>query len=341
MTTTTLSPTHEFAAAVREALSDLPPDELDELTDGLEADLDERAEESGADLGDPAAYAEELRAAAGYPPRSAKAHIGRDLGTSLRSFPADALREWRAFVARHSLVKSVVDFFVALRPVWWVLRALALHAVLALLFGFHVIAGWPIALGLVILSVQIGRGRMQGRAWARWLQRAASAVAIIALPFVAGWAIAQYNYSWDYQHGCCVDEGYSDFGTALNQNGKQIDNIFAYDADGNPVDQVQLFDQDGQPLNITSDITQQWWDAQDGSMLVPNEDVPGRAGWNVFPLAHVNDWSDYEDDGQITDDEISQAQFPFGTAKPLAGHSASGTPMTDVTGGDGGTTPAN
>ena len=91
----TTTPTDEFAAKVREALSDLPPDELDELTDGLEADLAERAEESGLELGDPSAYAEELRAAAGYPPRSATSHLGRSLGTGLRSFPPAVLRTIR------------------------------------------------------------------------------------------------------------------------------------------------------------------------------------------------------------------------------------------------------
>jgi hypothetical protein len=327
MTPTLATPTSEFAAAVRAALSDLPPDELDELTDGLEADLAERAEESGLDLGDPEAYAEELRAAAGYPPRSAKAHVGRDLGTSLRSFPADAAREWKALVARHPAVKAVVDFFVSLRPVWWVLRALVLHVMLASFVGFSGLAAWPIAVGLIILSVQLGRGRMLGRAWVRWVLRAVSAVAVIATPFVLAWGVSTWNNGQNAMY--YNDYVTYDYGTALNQNGKQIDNIFAYDAEGNPVDHVQLFDQDGQPLNITSDTTQQWWDAQDGSMLVPNDDVPGRAGWNVFPLAHVNDWSDYDDDGQITDDEVSPAQFPFTTVKSLAGAQAPDPSPTD------------
>src|SRR3954468_1429827 len=60
----------EFAAAVRAALSDLAPDEIDELTDGLEADLTDRlADGDAADLGDPRAYAEALGPAAGLPHR--------------------------------------------------------------------------------------------------------------------------------------------------------------------------------------------------------------------------------------------------------------------------------
>jgi hypothetical protein len=63
---------------------------------------------------------------------------------------------------------------------------------------------------------------------------------------------------------------------------------------------------------------------------VPSQDVPGRAGWNVFPLAHVDDWADYADDNALDDSEISPTQFPAATVKPLAGHEASGTPMTEV-----------
>ena len=57
-----------FAAAVRDALADLPRGEVDELTDGLEADLTDRSLEPDApDLGDALAYADELRLAAGLP----------------------------------------------------------------------------------------------------------------------------------------------------------------------------------------------------------------------------------------------------------------------------------
>ncbi len=61
--------------AVRAWLADLPADEVEDLTAGMEADLAERAAESGggtlgALLGEPEAYAAELRSAAGLPPRA-------------------------------------------------------------------------------------------------------------------------------------------------------------------------------------------------------------------------------------------------------------------------------
>lgn len=342
MTATTTLPGTEvaaFASAVRAALSDLPPEELDELTDGLEADLAERLDEASDDaagLGDPLLYAEELRAAAGYPPRSARSHLGDTL-PNLRTLPQELRRRWDALLASRPVVRSVAGFFAVLRPVWWVFRGIAVYVIAITFLGLGYNGGtwWPIAVGAVVLSVQLGRGRMLGRASVRWLLRAVSVVVIVAAPFMIQraldtWANAGYYENAYYEMS---DAGYSQQG--LTSNGTQIDNIFAYDAQGNPIDQVQLFDQNGQPLNLTSDTSAQWWDAADGSMLVPNDNVPGRAGWNVYPLAHVNDWSDYEDDGMIDDTEITPTQFPFGTAKPLAGSQALVAPMTDGTGSDG------
>ena len=70
-TTLDVNPTvADFATAVRRSLADLDAEDLSDLTDGLEADLADKLAD-GAELGDPAAYAAELRAAAGLeaPPR--------------------------------------------------------------------------------------------------------------------------------------------------------------------------------------------------------------------------------------------------------------------------------
>jgi hypothetical protein len=332
MTTATRLPATEvatFAGAVRTALADLPPDELDELTDGLEADLAERLEESpdaAAGLGDPLAYAEELRAAAGYPPRSARSHLGDTL-PNLRTLPQELRRRWGAQLAKHAWLRSVVEFFVALRPVWWVLRGIAAYAVLAWFLGFAGQAFWLIGAALVVLSVQVGRGRMLTRAWVRWVTRVVSAIAIIAAPFLIGGALTTWNnaqYAGSYYEGPSYQPG-------LNRSGQQIDNIFAYDAEGNPIDEVQLFDQNGDPLNLVDDTSAQFWGAQDGSMVVPNGDVPGRAGWNVFPLAHADSWSDYENDGVLDESEISETPFPSTHVKPLSGSEAAGAPSPEMT----------
>ena len=78
MTTSTVTPEIvEFAQGVRAALADLPAEEVDDLTEGLEADLAEAyAEDLQRELPDPAAYATELRAAAGLPLRAKAAKTG-------------------------------------------------------------------------------------------------------------------------------------------------------------------------------------------------------------------------------------------------------------------------
>ncbi len=63
-----------FVAEVERRLADLTAEERDELVGGLRADLADRlADHDGPEppeqvLGDPASYAAELRAAAGFPP---------------------------------------------------------------------------------------------------------------------------------------------------------------------------------------------------------------------------------------------------------------------------------
>lgn len=328
MTTTALPGTEvaTFAAAVRAALVDLPPDDLDELTDGLEADLTERAADAGEDLGDPVAYAEELRAAAGYPPRSARSHLGDTL-PNLRTLPQELRRRWDALVARHSLIAGAVGFLVSLRPVWWVFRGAAAYALLATFLGINGHQWWLIGAVFVVLSVQSGRGRMRDRGWVRWLTRAVSAIVIVAAPFMLGWVLN----AWNNAMYPAYSGGEVWYPQSLNVGGAQIDNIYAYDAAGEPIEQVQLFDQNGNPLNLTTDTNAAFWGTQDGAMVVPSGDVPGRAGWNVYPLAHADAWSGYENDGKLDDTEVSDATFPFSTVKPLAGHQAEPLVAQEVT----------
>ncbi len=91
-----------FVAAVRRALDDLTPDEIDDLTGGLEADLDDALTDGGATsgierFGSPADYAAELRSAAGLPPRAATGDGARRAWSrwSARSVPS----WWRGWSA--------------------------------------------------------------------------------------------------------------------------------------------------------------------------------------------------------------------------------------------------
>lgn len=346
MTTTTHHPAAvaEFAAAVRAALSDLPPDELDELTDGLVADLTERAAEAGdPDLGDPAAYAEELRAAAGYPPRDARSHRGSVL-PDLAPLALRVRRNWSE-LREHPVAGGVIAFLVSLRPIWWVFRGWAIGMWIgsALFGGWAPIpesaGGWLVLLGVIAVSVQLGRGKWLPRQWMRRAFLVLNVAMVVATPFVLGWAgQALENMKNAYYYG---SEETSWF-TSLNRDGVQIDNIFAYDENGEPIDRVQLFDQDGNPLNLVSDTQEPFWGTMNGEMVVPSGDVPGRAGWNVYPLQQA-DWSSFEDDGVIDEDETFAADFPGIHVKPLANRETTTEEMTEggpLAGADVGPTPA-
>lgn len=327
-TTVQAAAVSDFAAAVRVALSDLPPDELDELTDGLEADLAERAADSGdPDLGDPVLYAEELRAAAGYPPQDARSHRGSVLPdlAPLRERMRRRLDELRA----HPAGAAAIDFLIALRPLWWVFRGWAIGMWIgsSLFGGWAPIpesaGGWLVMLGLIVASVQLGRGRWLPRQWMRRAFLAVNIVMVIATPFILGWAgNALENMKNAYYYG----SGETWYPGSLNLDGRQIDNIFAYDAEGNPIERVQLFDQDGNPLDLVANTGEPFWGTMDGRMVVPSGDVPGRPGWNVYPLQQT-DWDSFDDDGVIDEDELRDSPFPSVQVKSLAGATpASGSP---------------
>lgn len=307
----------DFAAAVRAALLDLSPDEVDDLTDGLEADLTDRLAESDAsELGDPAAYAEELRSAAGLPHRTP---TRTGWFAELRKGPGIMRRDARAFVAAHPTSGRVLTFFVALRPIWWVFRAVVVTETIVMGLGGAPVTGFGVVLGfaVLVLSVQFGRGRWLPFAWMRGVLLVVNIALVIAAPVViGGWATQLNNAVYTQQYA----DSYPDqSNTGLLQNGNQVLNIFAYDAHGNPLTNVQLFDQEGKPLNLSGDPSAAYGPGDDDTVAVPNAAVTGRPGWNVFPLAHVPQ-SAIGDNGTITSSAHRiPADLPFATAKPLAG----------------------
>src|SRR5689334_9456376 len=121
-----------FVAAVRAQLTDLEPDELLEITDGLEADLTELVQEQGVGaLGDPVDYARELRAAAGLAEGARRTR--RPVRTAALGF-LDACGE-RAETLVAKLPWDVVPLLTWLRPLWWVLRAWVAVQLVQLVFG--------------------------------------------------------------------------------------------------------------------------------------------------------------------------------------------------------------
>ena len=311
----------EFARAVRAQLDDLPALEVEELTEGLAADLTERLAEDGSDLGDPVAYAAELRASAGLESK-APVPAGVSLRRSLETKARGALWNLRAKPATSALL----DFLVALRPVWWVLRGWIFFGLLVVL----VKQDWPffprgllefiLWAALIIVSVQWGRGRWLGNGRAgKGLKHATSVVAaVLLLPLAlvcfdsVNRALYNQSYGYDYASAAtAIPEG-------LTLDGENVSNVFAYDCSGQPLRNVQLFSENGAKLSVNpfGDGFSSYPDKERQADVygLPSQFVAGREGWNVFPL-DATVLEPYDADGA----ELGrmQAPLPFSTVQPL------------------------
>ena len=272
----------DFAARVRRSLDDLPVDEIEDLTEGLEADLTEKALEE--DLGDPEEYAIELRSAAGLPARLVK--TSRPLS---RASIGLGLRALTTRIRAHTLGSQLLDFAIALRPGWWILRAWAILQLMLLAVGGRGTVSFlpdtplrsAIFIVLTIVSVQWGRGLWTPR-WLRLPKVLVNALALLALPFLlvgaAGSAAQAYAES--------VSDHRNPIQPGLVRDGELIMNIFAYDSAGEPLTGVQLFDQNGTPLSAKLS-GESYIYLNDRTALVPSTTVTSGNGWNVFPLQGI------------------------------------------------------
>jgi hypothetical protein len=246
-----------YVREVRSELADLPEEDVDDLTGGMEADLSELAAESGGDLvgrlGPPSLYAAELRAAAGLPERAAGS--GRRRHRSLSEQAALDRASFTRLIARHTWLRSAAAFLVTLRPAWWVLRGyLAAWALWSFSMGMegirpHGVLQLALAIAAIVVSVQLGRGWLRQWPGLRPLVIAGNAIAVV-VALVASTS--------------GVTSGEADFYPAPNSpppgvslNGQPVTNVYAYDSDGNRITGVRLFDQDGRPLGGGNDLYDQ------------------------------------------------------------------------------------
>jgi hypothetical protein len=291
MTTTIPAEITAFASRVRAALADLPADELEELTEGLEADLAEAyAEDLARELPDAEAYAAELRTAAGLPEPAAGRRTLRERAGSLRQGARETVRDLEVVVRRHRAGRAVLDLAASVAPIWWVVRAWVAWRLATEFFGadagFAPRTGlWWLVLGAAVLvSVQWGR-REWGAARIRPLLVLGNVVAVVALAPVVAHAVdwEEITYSSAYLADPYV-EG-ADL-TGLYLDGNQVTNVFAYDAKGRPLRDVQLFTSDGTPLRTSVVGGSGCTDAActSTSFWSPAVLDGGRVAWNVFPL---------------------------------------------------------
>lgn len=279
-----------FVARVRELLADLPEEDRLELTEGLEADLtDQVAESGGGGLGDPEAYARELRTAAGLDPAPRR----RVRGPNPRSVPEvlDGVRAWWDGQVARPRVAPAWSLVVALRPVWWLFRAW-IAAVLVCIampgytpWGFTWLPGVPNELGLAVLAVcvlgstLVGTGRVWPGGTEASSRGTAARVALIGLNLLAvGMIPVVEQYYQDAEWAQVREYGFASSSVedlGVTNRGQQVCNIAAYDAEGRPLVGVQLFDQAGRPLDVRC------WGQQDRTVPWVLGDV---TRWNVFPI---------------------------------------------------------
>ena len=233
-----------YVRAVRAWLGDLPADEVEDLTAGMEADLAERAAESGGPLGgllgEPEAYAAELRSAAGLPPR-VDVVVAPD---AVRHEPwTDRLvRDAHELVARHPWLRE-------LRPTWWLARG--------------AVAGW-------VVAAVLGTGRtlllpLVGAALSMWLglvlrrREPLGAGARFALgagerarrgPAAADAGVLHVGVVRLLRRGRGDAPGYP---SQVVANGEPAQNLYAYDAAGNRLEGVRIYDQSGRALFVGLD----------------------------------------------------------------------------------------
>lgn len=283
-----------FATAVRVALADLPADEVEELTDGLEADLAEaHAEDLARELPDPAAYAEELRGAAGLPtPAPRRGRVGT-IAAQFTGMGADLQRSLRT----HRMTAAVLDYLATLRSAWWIVRAWAAYQCFGGIFGFEGdllpsgIISWVLLLVLIAGSVFLGQ-----RAWPRWgrtLIGVGNAFAIVVLLFAV--AALPTRADLDNANGggtTYYDDEYAQApdGTGVRLNGNEVTNIFAYNARGEAINGVQLFDQDGNALATSVPggngclVHDDWDGCSTPGAWMPTQLETGGTAWNVYPM---------------------------------------------------------
>jgi hypothetical protein len=312
-----------FTAAVRGQLDDLPPEVVEELAGGLDADLAELAAESDdplADrLGDPVAYAAELRAAAGLPPREEAGSGRRTLRHRLAGDRDRALARLRA----QPWWPWLSSFAVTVRPVWWVLRAWVAWVLVDSLVARDGAGtalpdealGWLVLLVAVVVSVELGRGRWSAR-WLPGLVLAGNVLAVVMAPVAADAALSPRWYPVETQ---TFVEPPSE---GLYLDGFPVANLFPYGPDGSPLTGVRLLDDRGRPVTTGEDIRS--FPAGDGwTTLVPSTGPDGEPAWNAYPLQESRSAVPGTRPGP--GDRVTDAPLPEPTLQPMPGATAAPT----------------
>ncbi len=274
----------DYLAAVEEELADLPGEDRSALLEDLAQHLDSLAAEDddrpvAVRLGPPAAYAADLRAAAGLPART-----GGAASTPVR------LRERLAALPTGAAVRETRRLVRELRPAWWVLRGY-LVVLVPCLHERDGVSDFPVPapadshlLGVLLVVAAVAASVALGR------RRLPRPVGLLVAALGVGIVFASY-VAWDRSEVSrvttvvAVGEVPSEAYPLYSRFGPGTD-VFPYAADGTPLEGVLLYDQDGRGLLVGR---QQWW--ADGCARVLDQPVAadGVPVPNSYPQAYELD----------------------------------------------------
>jgi hypothetical protein len=290
-TATPATQARDYLAAVEAELADLPAEDRSALMEDLALHLDALGAEDddrplAVRIGAPAAYAADLRAAAGLPARAATSGARSRVDTVLAS---------AAYRRALPALRSTGRLLVELRPAWWVLRGYLVVLVPCLLRGDYV-DDLPVPapmrshlLGVLLVAVAVAASVMLGR---RTLPKALRVVVVatgVLLVLVAATMAKDVRRDLAGKVAAAAwapgpqvpDEAYP----LLSRHGPVTD-VFPYAADGTPLKGVLLYDQDGRPLKVGF---QQWWADQCARVLDQPKAADGVAVPNSYPQSYVLD----------------------------------------------------
>lgn len=252
---------HDFVARVRAQLLDLDSEEQQELTFGLEADLADLVAEQGPEaLGDPRAYAEELRTAAGHDPVMRRAVGQRGFPQAVSAAIDSTHASWNRLL--DSLPGDLRGFLTALAPVWWVVRAWVAWMVVQDVRGPVFMTTIPhlvlLAVFLVV-SVQLGRGAwradrlLRRSVLARLLLIGLNVFAVTMTPGAVDrtvWQVAEER-AWQFGgNGDVTDRGVNP--AVITYRDQQACVLHVFDGNGNRIRDGYVWDATGQrrlPMN--------------------------------------------------------------------------------------------
>ncbi|WP_025617987.1 hypothetical protein [Salinispora cortesiana] len=240
-----------YVARVRGALNDLPPSIRDELTEDLPEHLAVVAVESGGTLverlGEPEAYAVELRIAAGV--GAGRRPVTGELTAFVNRVHA-RLNTLDRQLGRPLGYPTVRAFLHLLIPGWWILRGYLAAMLLTFLsaddgfgllprFDDNLQLGLMVLVALVVASVMLGRREPGPRTWPRHLL-------LLGNLLLVGFGLVGL-VQLENRHG--NDDGYY-APISVDSRYDHIRDVFVYDTEGQLVDYARLFDQNGDPIRL-------------------------------------------------------------------------------------------